>query len=199
MTDEPEAPSKRRLFIGLMTGEELGAKLLTEAEYALGQSARKAWRFPRADGLHLTLLFLGDVPGDTVEAYAEALDRIAQMEVAPDLSVRGTGVFPEEGSPRVLWFGVAEAANVGGLERLHGRVIEELTAGSLPLGRDAERALQPHITVARPRKSARPARAFRELDPSLPWRPTELVLVESLRGKGPARYEVVHRAKLAGA
>ncbi len=195
---KPEAPSKRRLFIGLMTGEDLGAKLLAEAEHALGQSARKAWRFPRPDRLHLTLLFLGDVLADTVDEYTDAIDRIAESEGAPELSVEGTGVFPDEGPPRVLWLGVSEeGGSAGRLEQMHAHVIAELSSRSLRLGRDSERALRPHITVARPRKSGRPARAFRELELSLSWRPTELVLVESLRGKGPARYEVVHRAKLA--
>lgn len=62
----------------------------------------------RADGLHVTLRFLG-----RVEAAAEAPIHAAAARAASEtkpfpMSLEGLGTFPERSGPRVVWAGVGE-------------------------------------------------------------------------------------------
>src|SRR3989304_2756462 len=61
-------------------------------------------RWTRPEGLHLTLKFIGEIPPEKVE---EATRRLASIRVPAPLSlqVRGSGYFPNERSPRVIWLG----------------------------------------------------------------------------------------------
>jgi 2'-5' RNA ligase len=108
----------------------------------------------RPEGLHLTLVFLGE----RVESEAEAVGRLLE---APELSVPripaslgGYGQFPPHGSPRVIYTAVREGAReittlqqalVGVLRRGQVR-LEEEARGFTP-GRT--RGFTPHLTLAR--------------------------------------------------
>lgn len=65
-------------------------------------------RWVDPENLHLTLKFLGEVEEDRLKVLQDGLGRIA---CAPfDLTVEGTGSFPERGPPRVIWVGCAGPA-----------------------------------------------------------------------------------------
>jgi 2'-5' RNA ligase len=107
---------------------------------------------------HFTLKFLGETPGERLEAAREAAGRAA-LGVPPfDLSLEGLGAFPEAGPPRVVWAGCgvgreALAALARAVEQAFGE------AGFPP----EPRIFAPHLTVGRvkdPRSV--PGRAFRE-------------------------------------
>ena len=65
-------------------------------------------RWVRPDRAHLTLKFLGDATHEQIEAMQTALDEIAPTAAPFGVAFRGTGVFPNERRPRVLWVGIAE-------------------------------------------------------------------------------------------
>lgn len=114
---------------------------------ALAPEARIGW--VRPEQLHITIRFIGDVKADQAEAITAALN--GAIAVAPfDLVVADAGGFPERGTPRVLWAGIA-----GGLERL----VEVETAVSDRLTRCGiereDRPYRPHITLARVREPGR--------------------------------------------
>ena len=90
--------------------------------------------------LHLTLRFLGEVHGK----HAAIHDALAKVRAPSfELSLKGAGVFPPRGQPKVLWLGVAPPRP---LHDLYGRVDRALG----PLGLDLERRnYTPHVTVAR--------------------------------------------------
>lgn len=74
-------------------------------------------RFISPDTVHVTLRFLGD-------STPEALDRIrptlaAAASACPRAEVRlaGLGMFPERGSPRVLWLGIGLPESMLALQR----------------------------------------------------------------------------------
>jgi 2'-5' RNA ligase len=106
-------------------------------------------RFVRAEGIHVTLRFLGWTRA-TVLAGLEAPLRKAAGECPPlDVTVRGLGTFPERGSPRVLWLGVETRPAVHALQAACERAA--VAAGFAP----ETRAFHPHLTLGRWRDRAR--------------------------------------------
>jgi 2'-5' RNA ligase len=104
--------------------------------------------FPRAES-HVTLEFLGEIDPGRTPTIGEALARAAVGVSAFPLGLRGVGVFPNAGRPRVVW----AAVDVGRaeLETLHDRVDRELAG----LGFAVEtRRFVPHVTLFRVRSSA---------------------------------------------
>ena len=100
-------------------------------------------RWVRSEGLHLTLRFLGWSSEPALESLEPAL--LAATAECPASAARlsGLGLFPERGSPRVLWLGVALEARVGKLQQACERA-------AVAAGFDPEpRAFRPHLTLGR--------------------------------------------------
>jgi 2'-5' RNA ligase len=112
----------------------------------------KLLRWVRPEGIHLTLVFLGDIPVEQVEPVAEAL-REACAEHSPfTVSFTGMGCFPSLRRPRVVWVGVEEPS--GALTRLQRDIEQAL----VPLGFKPERrAFTPHLTLGRVKGGGRQA------------------------------------------
>jgi len=93
-----------RTFIAI----ELPAAVIQQAEAIQGQLKRSGLRlrWVRAQHMHLTLRFLGEIaPERSVEAIA-AMQR-SVGEIRPlELYVQGLGVFPGIRNARVLWMGL---------------------------------------------------------------------------------------------
>jgi 2'-5' RNA ligase len=133
-----------RAFIAI----ELPAAILVE----LGQVETRlkpdmphdAVRWVKADSIHLTLKFLGQVPSDQMGLITSSL-RAAVAGYAPfTLEISGAGCFPNLHRPRVVWVGVKDDAH-----RLHTlqRAVENAIA---PLGYPTEiREFTPHLTLGR--------------------------------------------------
>lgn len=62
-------------------------------------------RWARPEGIHITLKFLGEVPPDKVERVKQSL---AEVHVSDNLAIaiQGSGYFPGERAPRVIWLGI---------------------------------------------------------------------------------------------
>ena len=99
-------------------------------------------RWVRAEGMHVTLKFLGSVDAGRLQRVRAAL--IAALAERPvlEVRVRGTGAFPSLRRPRVLWVGLHGA----GLSALAGAVDEALA----PLRFEPEkRGFTAHVTLGR--------------------------------------------------
>jgi len=186
-------PAGGRFFLGLALASGDREPLARAVRRALGgDDAGRRYRLARAEGLHLTLYFLGALPEETRARLAAGLPGLADAP-APRLELEGTGAFPDESRARVLWVGVR-----GELERLatlHGRVLELVERVGLDTSGERARGYRPHVTVARPRRPGPVPADFRALAPRGGLPGDELRLFESLRGEGAARYEV--RARVA--
>ncbi|MCX6677332.1 MAG: RNA 2',3'-cyclic phosphodiesterase [Methanothrix sp.] len=95
-------------------------------------------RLVRAELVHVTMKFLGDVPQEKVGAVAEALGRV---KAAPFLvRVKGMGAFPGR-AVRVVWLGLE-----GDFQELFQKIEQALS----PLGFAPEaRGFSPHVTLGR--------------------------------------------------
>lgn len=190
----------RRLFVALDPPEAVRRRIAATVA-ALRRSAGHAAedvRWTSAEGLHLTVQFLGAVPEERIPEIDGAVRAAAAASRALQLEVRGAGGFPNARRPRVVWVGIA--GDVAPLAAL----AEELGRRLTPLGFPPEpRPFSPHLTVGR----ARDGRGAPGLGGALAevtqaegigWRAAELVLFESHLEPGGARHEPVLRAPLGG-
>ena len=193
----------KRVFFALLPESDLGEDLIDRTRTALGgkQSVRGHFRLPRATGLHLTLLFLGDVGEARLPGLWKSVADALAGAPRPRLVIEHAGAFPERGRERVLWLGVREVDRPGRLERLFHGVLDGARAAGCNIGTDTGRPFRPHITVARPKDLARPRcvpDAFYRLAPELPWTPEHLTLVESTPAPtGPPIHALLERLQLA--
>jgi 2'-5' RNA ligase len=157
------------------------------------QSVRASWE--RAEKLHLTLKFVGEIELPRVADLTAAAGRAAERSAPFRLRIEGAGAFPPQGPPRVLWLGVADAS--GGLAALHANLERECEAAGFD--RDA-RAFRPHLTLARLRVP-RDARELADAHRDTPFAPQqfsvdELFVMRSELGPGGARHTPVSRHRL---
>jgi len=113
-------------------------------------------RLVRPEGIHLTLRFLGDTAPAQVEALRPPLAAAAAACPAAAARVAGLGMFPERGSPRVLWLGLDVPPTVFDLQRACERAAraagfereERPFKAHLTLGRWRDRAPRPDLPAA---------------------------------------------------
>jgi 2'-5' RNA ligase len=142
-----------RTFIAI----ELTAPILASLSDLQTQMQRdlppKLLRWVRPEGIHLTLVFLGDIAVEQVDPVAEALAEACAGHGPFTVSIAGVGCFPNVRRPRVVWVGVAEPS--GELARLQREIEQALVPlGFAPEGRD----FHPHLTLGRVKGGGRPAR-----------------------------------------
>jgi 2'-5' RNA ligase len=100
-------------------------------------------RWVRADHLHITLRFLGDVEEQQATSLMEGLESLA--EVAPfRFNLAGVGAFPDRKRPRVIWTGIALGKQqvVALAEKVEG-IVESCGFPSEP------KRFSPHVTLGR--------------------------------------------------
>ena len=158
-------------------------------------------RWVKADSIHLTLKFLGQVPSDQLELITSSL-RSAVAAYAPfTLEVIGAGCFPNIHRPRVVWVGIKESDH-----RLHilQRAVENAIA---PLGYPTEiHDFTPHLTVGRLARDVRQADQKKIGDVvqaagvgSLgKWEVKQVALIKSDLKPSGAEYSILAQAPLSG-
>lgn len=148
------------------------------------------------ENIHLTLKFLGEVPGNRIRDLGDAVARALVEVRAFEIRLDGFGAFPSPRRPSVIWAGVEANPQ---LEEVYHRVEEALAE----LGHPKEtRDFHPHLTLGRARKGVVP-RQFRTLDEMLErlsWTDTfgvraVDVMRSELKPTG-AQYDAVRRLEL---
>jgi 2'-5' RNA ligase len=99
-------------------------------------------KWVRPESMHLTLKFLGEVKPEAVEVIASALRSVLFASTVA-VRFRGTGYFPRESRPSVLWAGVETSEN---LSELAGSIDRSCAAAGIA---GETRAYSPHLTLAR--------------------------------------------------
>ena len=137
-------PVELRAFIAIELPEPVKAGLAGIQEELRRQSPPRAVRWVRADGMHLTLKFLGQTSTDGIETIAQALTQACSAFAPFSYTVSELGCFPHLGRPRVVWVGVQE--DTGALTGLQGAI--DTTCAEF--GFKAEkRRFHPHVTLGR--------------------------------------------------
>ena len=183
----------------------LPAPALERLEMAAGELGRRAGslRVVRPEGMHVTLIFFGELEEGPVQTIERALDHPSLAGPPIEASLGGLGQFPPRGAPRVLYCPIRQG--VEAIKALHGRLREALLAQwNTHSGRNREssepreaagpawddrRPFAPHITVARNRGGAVKLSELEELFRfEQPATLDRLVLFQSILKPGGAEY-----------
>jgi 2'-5' RNA ligase len=134
-----------RLFVALeippAVRENLAA-LVDELRAADAASLKNKARWVRADNLHVTLKFIGNVDAGKLDAIRAELAEV-RSEATVELRFHRLGFFPNERRPRVLWVGVEGSPN---LAALAAQIDALLSKSGIPR---ETRDFSPHLTLAR--------------------------------------------------
>lgn len=155
----------------------------------LARLREPAWplRLVHDHGLHLTMKFFGEVPPGRLEVIEEAVRAAVPGTGALSLQLTGIGAFPSLRRPRIIWVGLEAPP---GLELLQDRLERRAEAIGFP---PEGTPFRPHVTLARVREGHRlPPGALESLDGQyqpVGFLASELVLYESVLGRGGPRYE----------
>ena len=134
-----------RLFVAGLLPDALQSRVY-DALAAARRAATQA-RWVRPAQLHLTLAFLGELPGPTVPSLVEALQGVSTRHTALQLWLRGAGCFGRPHQPEVLYAELV--GEVAGLTTLREEVQAALGPWLPKAGGGRTPVFRPHLTLAR--------------------------------------------------
>ena len=104
----------------------------------------------KPQGMHITMVFFGELGQDQVLDIMRVMDR-PELKVASIQAVMGgVGQFPPKGQPRVIYCPIHKGApEISNLHRLYYRLVSGIEGLSL----EGDRDFTPHITLARSKGS----------------------------------------------
>lgn len=137
-----------RVFVAIELPDNVKRGLGSIIE-GLRQRSHTPAKWVSADGIHLTLKFLGEIPAPRVEEVKKALTTACLGTPPMHLEIDALGGFPNTAQPRVVWAGLS--GNIEVLSRLATRV--DLALAELGYARES-RPFVPHLTIARVRPEA---------------------------------------------
>jgi RNA 2',3'-cyclic 3'-phosphodiesterase len=141
---------------------------------------------------HFTLRFLGNTEPRMSEFLVGGL-RKARLGAAFSILFGSLGAFPRAKRARIVWLGVDDGA--GRLISLAEKVESAVRHAGFPA---EERPFRPHLTLTRIEPTRSVADVLADKSPLQIRMPvTEVSLVRSELGKGPARYEILESFALA--
>jgi len=132
------------LFRGFIAIEIPAAPAIIDLEQAISKTGADV-KLVEPENIHLTLKFLGDTEENQIDV-TEQIIRESVKGITPfSLTLRGTGVFPNERHVKVLWIGIVDGDP---LARIARSIDEKL----VPLGFTKEqRGYSAHLTIGRVR------------------------------------------------
>jgi 2'-5' RNA ligase len=134
-----------RLFVALEIPSAVRdnlAAMVEELRAADAAAKKNKARWVRAENLHVTLKFIGNMDAGRLDAIRTALTEVGSGG-AVELRFRGLGFFSNEKRPRVLWTGIVPSPSLAPLAA-------EIDARLEKLGIAREtREFAPHLTLAR--------------------------------------------------
>ena len=137
-----------RVFLAVELPPDVKDALANVVEQ-LRQADIENLRLVRAEGIHLTLKFLGNISRKQVDSIVTAVSQSTQEHRPFSLCLGATGIFPNRIAPRVLWIGVD--GDLESLVCLQKQVDDALYETGFP---KEKRSFNPHLTLARIRDGA---------------------------------------------
>ncbi len=180
-----------RTFVAIEIAQDVASKL-NNVQYGLQKAfGGRAVDWVGADGIHITLKFLGEISAQKASRLSQEFGRVAQSSEPFTLAASGLGCFPHCRRPRLLWVGVE--GDLSALERLQNAT--ERSALRLGFAPD-RRCFSAHLTIGRVRSSLRGSevQALGEAVRAAKrqrfaeWQVAEMVLMQSSLMRGRAQY-----------
>lgn len=184
-----------RMFCAFELPQALRLRIQEHAARVREAVPEAAASWSRADNIHLTVKFFGNVNPAQVPAISAAAERAVQDFSAIQIAAGGTGVFPKPSRPQVLWIGIHDRSSA--LAKLQQRLEDEFACEGFP---KENRAFKPHLTIARVRQhhdASRLAQTHLETKFSaVELKLDELVLLRSELSPKGSRYTALSRHRL---
>ena len=136
--------SEWRSFCAIELTDEVRAQLQNHERRLREAVPEVSASWTRADNVHLTLKFFGNVEREKLSGLSDAAESVAKNFTSFQIRIGGTGVFPRPSRAQVLWIGVDDPS--GRLSELQQRLEDEFDFNK------EDRAYRPHLTIARIRK-----------------------------------------------
>jgi 2'-5' RNA ligase len=132
------------MFRGFIAIEIPATQSIIEFENAIAKTSADV-KLVEPENIHLTLKFLGDTNEDRIEAIGHVIEESVANIKPFTLTLKGTGVFPNEKYVKVIWVGIVNGDNLSSIAR---SIDEKL----VPLGFSKEqRGYSAHLTIGRVR------------------------------------------------
>jgi 2'-5' RNA ligase len=192
-----------RSFVAVPLSAPVRSAILAAAEGLSARLPEVKWT-RKADNLHVTLMFLGQVEPSLLARFGEALGGVLGPHPSFTVDVRGVGAFPSLKNAQVVWVGVEDPSRqLDEVARAVVDVAEQLAVGDVAEQR--RRPFRAHVTIGRaPRRS----RGVGDVTAALaPWAErdfgqvlvNEVHLYESITGGDASTYVLRGTAALEGA
>ena len=137
----------KRIFVAIDISEEARRKVSNYIETLRDEFSNVRVGWEKAEKLHLTLKFLGDINDKQLKILTEAIEKTARQIFIFKLQIKETGVFPSPRKARILWLGLKDEH--GNLQNLN----EILESECEKFGFEKEkRNFKAHLTIARLRE-----------------------------------------------
>lgn len=133
-----------RIFTAIDISDDARRKVSDYTENLRGEFSYLRVGWERAEKLHLTLKFLGEIDDEQLENLVEAAEAVAAQVSDFKLQIAETGAFPSRKNARVLWLGVNDER--GNLRRLNEILETECERKGFP---KEKRNFKAHLTIAR--------------------------------------------------
>lgn len=182
-----------RLFIAIQLNPEIRRELSHLKERIKGI---EGIRWVKSENIHLTLIFLGEVEEDRVEAIKRAMREGIKGFLPFSIRPKGLGVFPHPRNVRVIWVGIEPKEKVVVLQQ---RLEKELRKAGFSF---EKRRFEPHLTLGRAKRLQNREDFFKimkeinKIDLSSSLKVEEIELIQSrLTPQGPI-YQTLTRERL---
>jgi 2'-5' RNA ligase len=137
-----------RAFLALSLPAEVRSTLAALQRRLQGEwPVRTSWA--RADQLHLTLRFLGEIEPSSARRLADVLGPPLAALAPFSLTISGLGAFPSPSRPSVIWAGVAPCPELLHLQLTINNIFDKFGFPS------EEKPFSPHLTLGRLRDRVR--------------------------------------------
>jgi len=184
----------KRIFVAIDISDEARIKVADYIEGLRGEFSNLRVGWERAEKLHLTVKFLGDIDSHELQNLTEAVEKTAQQFSNFKLRISQTGVFPSKRNARILWLGVEVEHE--SLQKINDILEAECEQkGFVKEGRK----FKGHLTIGRlrePNKSKELIdRHLNKTFAAVEFEVSEIVIYESKLPQGVYRVHSVHRVR----
>jgi len=185
-------PPVCRVFCAIEIPRDIRDQLLAHIEQLREAVPQVQASWSRAESIHLTVKFFGNIEQSQVERLSAAASRVTHRYSPFQIGLGGSGIFPPRGTPRVLWIGVNDPS--GQLTDLQQQFENECAKEGFP---KEERVFRPHLTLARIR-NPRGSRRLAEVHKGIDFKPvdfsvSELLLFRSELSSEGSKYTIISR------
>jgi RNA 2',3'-cyclic 3'-phosphodiesterase len=115
--------------------------------------------FPKAESLHLTLKFLGNISVSDINKIKNCMEKAVVGIPVHSLFVSGIGVFPSVKNVRIIWAGLSGRIEL--TEKL-AKQLEAHLFEDIDIQKEAK-VFRPHLTLARVKSKIPPAKAIQQI------------------------------------